>query len=806
MNDFKLVNMVKAAAGRIIKWLNMFPPKGGVSMHYSPQAIVTNKPLDYNQNCKYAFGSYVQALQENTPTNSPAAQTLDCIFLDSDESPAGGYKLLHLDTNWIITCRKITPVPLTQNVINRVEYLAHKEGLPNKLQFILQKNGKLSRNDDDDALLAGVEQNKNENKNENIYEKENQNEYESQDKYSNENDDEINDVEYDNHDNNSINSHELRDLRKEIEGEVNNSRSDNNDNQNDNQSINPDIKDVQDGTNHGDELEEVQQEEFTRPTRTRKKNPIMNIGSTKQQTYDTNVNLLIKQVEPNLNNTDHDATVLATIMINLVQTYSLRAGIKKFGNNGKNAALLEMEQLHKCDCWKPRKIEELSTSQKRNALESLLFLTEKPDGRVKARHCANGSKQCDWMQKEETASLTVMLQSVFLTCGIDAHEGHDVAIVDIPNAFIQTDHSGEMVIMKIKGELAQILVEVCPELYKDYVAYKNGIPIIYVELLKALYGLLESSFLFYKKLSKDLRDDGFIINPYDPCVANKIVEGKQLTVTWHVDDLKVSHVKTKVVDEFINWAQHKYEDVTKIKPSHGKKHDYLAMIIDYSKKGKVKICMCDYIEKMIEEFPRKDELGNAGSLLLASAHLFKINPACTKLNEEYKEIFHSTVARGLFVCCQARQDICQAIAFLSTRVKDPDEDDWKKLLKLLRYLRSTKSLCLTIEASNILNPKWWANAAFAVHPDMKSHTGGILMMGRGALHSVSRKQKLNTKSSKEAELVVADDILSDLLWTQNFLKEQGYTSKSTVLLQDNNKCNCIREEWTRQCGKAIPTH
>ena len=92
---------------------------------------------------------------------------------------------------------------------------------------------------------------------------------------------------------------------------------------------------------------------------------------------------------------------------------------------------------------------------------------------------------------------------------------------------------------------------------------------------------------------------------------------------------------------------------------------------------------------------------------------------------------------------------------------------------------------MTIEASNILNPKWWADAAFAVHPDMKSHTGGILMMGRGSLHSVSWKQKLNIKSSKEAELIAADDILSDLLWTQNFLKDQGYTSKSTVLLQDN---------------------
>ena len=88
------------------------------------------------------------------------------------------------------------------------------------------------------------------------------------------------------------------------------------------------------------------------------------------------------------------------------------------------------------------------------------------------------------------------------------------------------------------------MVETSPETYKDYVVYENGTPVLYLVLVKALYGLLESSLLFYKKLVKDLEEIGFEINPYDPCVANKMVDGKQLTITWHVDDLKVSHVKT----------------------------------------------------------------------------------------------------------------------------------------------------------------------------------------------------------------------------------------------------------------------
>ena len=73
---------------------------------------------------------------------------------------------------------------------------------------------------------------------------------------------------------------------------------------------------------------------------------------------------------------------------------------------------------------------------------------------------------------------------------------------------------------------------------------------LYVKLTKALYGLLRSALLFYKKLRGDLEGLGFKINPYDPCVANKVINGEQLTIVWHVDDLKVSHKDENVVSAF----------------------------------------------------------------------------------------------------------------------------------------------------------------------------------------------------------------------------------------------------------------
>ena len=77
-------------------------------------------------------------------------------------------------------------------------------------------------------------------------------------------------------------------------------------------------------------------------------------------------------------------------------------------------------------------------------------------------------------------------------------------------------------------------------MYRKYFTVgPNGEPILYVRLLKALSGLLRSALLFYKKLRSDLENMGFVINPYDPCVANKMANGSQMTVTWHVDDLKI---------------------------------------------------------------------------------------------------------------------------------------------------------------------------------------------------------------------------------------------------------------------------
>ena len=86
-------------------------------------------------------------------------------------------------------------------------------------------------------------------------------------------------------------------------------------------------------------------------------------------------------------------------------------------------------------------------------------------------------------------------------------------------------------------------------------------------------------------------------------------------------------------------------------------------------------------------------------------------------------------------------------------------------------------------------------------PDMKSHTGMSMTMGKGAVISLSRKQKLNTRSSTEAELVAVDDCMAQVLWTRYFLEAQGYQTEAHVVLQDNESAIKLEKNGHKSMGQ-----
>ncbi len=465
--------------------------------------------------------------------------------------------------------------------------------------------------------------------------------------------------------------------------------------------------------------------------------------------------------------------------------YGLKKGLKAFGVRGAESVQAELSQIHMRNTFTPTKMEDLTPAQCRKAIESLIFLEEKRSGDIKSRMCADGRKQREDIDREDTASPTVMTESVLITAAIDAEEGWDVAVIDLPGAFLHADMD-DLVVMVLRGELAELMAAVAPEIYRKYITYgKDGKAILYVTLQKALYGTLKAALLFYRKLVSELKGRGFKINEYDPCVATKMVNDEQMTITWHVDDLKISHMDREVVSEVVEWFKSIYGNV---RVSRGYHHDYLGMDIDFSYHKQLRISMVNHLKKMISEFP---EAITSNAVTPATDKLFEVRPDNDPnkhlLDESRARAFHHAVAQALFVTTRYRHDIRTAIAFLCTRVKHPDEDDWGKLKHLLKYIRGTLYLVLTIQASNLKLGfiQWYVDAAFAVHEDFKSHTGAGMTLGKGILIGISRKQKLNTKSSTEGELVAVDDASGQIIWTNYFLESLGYHINCTVVYQDN---------------------
>ena len=127
--------------------------------------------------------------------------------------------------------------------------------------------------------------------------------------------------------------------------------------------------------------------------------------------------------------------------------------------------------------------------------------------------------------------------------------------------------------------------------------------------------------------------------------------------------------------------------------------------------------------------------------------------------------------------------------------------DKEKLHRMMSFLWWTKDDCLTLEMDDSGVIEWHVDASFAAHSDMRSHTGATLFMGKGAIKSVSSKQKINTRSSADAEIVAADDVASKIMWTKSFLEEQGHKTNRNIVHQDNKSSILLMKNGRSSAGK-----
>jgi Reverse transcriptase (RNA-dependent DNA polymerase) len=453
------------------------------------------------------------------------------------------------------------------------------------------------------------------------------------------------------------------------------------------------------------------------------------------------------------------------------------AGFRKHGRLAEIALMKEFTQLEDLDVYEPIDPKTLTRKQRKAALRAINLFKEKRNGDLKGRTVADGRAQRSLYDKSQTASPTVATDALMLSIMIDAHEDRDVGTADVAGAYLNAKMD-DFVVMKFTGRSVDILCEMNPS-YKAFVTVENGVKVLYVRLQKALYGCVKSALLWYDLFHNTLKSMGFVLNPYDSCIANKMVNGKQCTIAWYVDDTKISHVDPKVVSEVIEGLEGHFGKMT---VTRGREHVFLGMNIRYTGKGTAVITMKQYLEEALAECGMHIKRAAATP---ARKCLFDVDETSPPLEKAESETFHSVTAKLLYVSTRARIDLLLAIAFLSTRVSKSTKQDRAKLQRVLEYIKSTLDFEYTIGADDIGRMRTWVDAAFAVHPDMKSHTGGVISFGTGGLATKSWKQKIVTKSSTEAEWVGASDYLPHPIWVKYFLEAQGYKVAENYFEQDN---------------------
>jgi hypothetical protein len=240
---------------------------------------------------------------------------------------------------------------------------------------------------------------------------------------------------------------------------------------------------------------------------------------------------------------------------------SAKAGIKKHGQVAIDALFKEFAQLHNLGVFLAQDKAKLTKAERRAALCAISVVKEKQCGRIKGRTVANGRPQRQLYTKEETLSLTVSTDALMLSLLVDTtKKRRDVATADVAKAYLHAKME-DFMLLKMEGGSVDIMCDVCEE-YNEYVCYKNGKKVLYLRLLKALYGCMKSALLWYELFSTTIQGKGFELNPYDTCIANKNIDGKQCTIAWYVDDNKFLHEDHNVVTHIIETIEGKFGKMT----------------------------------------------------------------------------------------------------------------------------------------------------------------------------------------------------------------------------------------------------
>ena len=580
--------------------LNGFPKEDGVSEHMSPHSIVTGWPrMDYNK-IQLEFGSYVQLLDRSV--NTIRSRTIGTIAFNPTGNENGAYHFMSLKTVQVITKGpgSWTEVPVTDIAIARVEALAKQEGQP-----LLQDSNLLVEwrpnqpFDDDDEYDDDYEPS--------VVDSEDDVDLEVDDPI----DEELTDVDDDTDNHETINqglsqggqlafepvTGDLTQTQLEGVGVGAAHGGELNIGEDDAVHVEEEGADTEEdeGAAHMEEegagqVEEEgaidntdEEESDTRNNEETAQWSGYNLWSNRSREYSNRFDPQVYNVTNlHVSHTPRKPVTTTQKVFGFMFTQmTARAGIKKHGQAARDALTAEFAQLDYKGAYEPVHTRDLTEPQQKGALRIINLIKEKRDGCLKGRSVADGQPQRAFYTKEETSSPTATPESVLLTALVDAVEHRHVVVADVTGAYLNADMD-DFILIRLSGEDVDMMCDTNP-VYEDFITNDNGKKTLFLQLKKALYGCVKSALLWYRLFCDTLQDLGFVLNPYDPCVANANIKGSQCTIVWYVDDNKISHKDQTVVTDLVQRIEAKFGHMAK---TQGDEHEFLGIKLRFDRRNK----------------------------------------------------------------------------------------------------------------------------------------------------------------------------------------------------------------------------
>ena len=796
-------------------YLNAFVWRQGVSQILSPFTIVEGIALDYNKHFHVIFGEYLRTYEGTT--NTMAERTTPGLALGPSGNLQGGIRVYSLTTGKILhrLIGDVTIMKMPAEAIRRLRYRTRREQSLPGLVF-----GDRMNNEVIDSHITGVEVNQNNNNNnESII-----------DEFTNKPTElSVEELAIDDKQSNTTNDDNMKSEASESPLPVEGTKIEDDDD------VDPADKDAmkfEEDTGVAGVPPEHRRDEVQAPEVT-----VIDSDSEDEEPYRSRSGRVVKPFDyakeyPTIygesdtiiaEETSCYAEEILPLDIDEYQLYkealqwfdfefneidsmmfkaehmSMQQGIHKYGEEGKKSALKEIANLTDNECFGEIAYNTLTQEMKDQALPILMFMIMKRNGNIKSRGVANGSVQRAYTDKEDCSSPTPDYYAFKYIIAVIAKEGRDCATVDLPGFFLQTEQEEE-ILLKLTGSVAILLTESDPAKWKKHLVKENGKDVIYVICNKAIYGTMNAALLAYKKLANLFKDWGFVMNPYDPCVWNKMVGKHQFSIMFHIDDLLMSHRKAEIVTLYIKKLEREYGKRDPLTVTRGLVHEYLGMTFDLRTKGQVSLSQYDYIKRMHDRLP--DELNVQYRSTPAPADLFKQKEDDPPLDKKRQEQYHTITAETLWLSQRSRPDTQLATGYHCTRVKaPPTEGDWAKLSWEQGYIWKTRYIphiiAITEEGAIV-----YIDGAHAIHTDAKGHSGLYATMGKGAMINVSKKLSLNTLSSTETEIVSTGERLPKCIWFRYFRISQGDEPREDVLMQDNKSAMILQKNWPYSTRKG----